>query len=82
MLRIILRNRFLRRRKIVSLRELNSKVTTLIIRKESLFLRFNAIIASNISTLRIRLNIRIILRAIKYAIKILIREKIKLNTRR
>ena len=82
MLRIILRNRSLRRRKIVSLRELNSKITTLIINIKSLFLRFNAIIINNINIIKVYSSIRIILRIIKYIIKIAIREKIKLNTRR
>ena len=81
MLKIILRNRSLRYRKIANLRELNSKITTLIINIESLFLKFNIIIASNIDIIKIRSSIRIILRIIKHVIKIIVREKIKLNIR-
>ena len=57
MLKIILRDRSLRRRQVVSLRELNSKITTFIISIKSLFSRFNIIIISNISTLRVRLSV-------------------------
>ena len=57
MLKIILRNYSLRRRKVVSLRELNLKIITLIINIESLFLRFNTIIISNISILKVRLSV-------------------------
>ena len=81
-LRIRRRAYSLRRYKIRSLRELNSKIITLITSIRSRLRRFNTIIISSIDIISIRLNTRTILRVIKYVIKTLIREKRKFNTYR
>ena len=56
MLRIRRRVYSLRRYKVRSLRELNPKITTLIISRRSLLARFNTIIISSINIIKIRLN--------------------------
>ena len=55
-LRIIEKTRFLRRRKTLSLREINLKKTTLKASIRNLFLRFNTLIINSIDIIKARSN--------------------------
>ena len=69
------KNRFFRRRKIKSLREINSKITIFELNINLSLLKLNVEIINKKNIIKVRLIIQIILRAIKHIIESLIKIK-------